>query len=260
MRALHTLTGSAQTVNAQAIVAVVQPLQKAALAKQRDAEIFDRLQCEYIGELVTVLRHRLDAMENGTPIGAAIVAVESRLQSFVQQAIASKADSSSNAADNTPGIASNTATGTASGTASGNTSGNTSLDAMVSPGLAAVFEQEARDLITAMRLDAALLDHTVNSIDARNRLLSNLHTLKGSARMAGQSTLADKAHIMEAQLQDGDIAMRSRAIAEQGVGELQQILSMQVPVDAKPLAPDDSHSLSDATFERLLALATDASV
>ena len=218
LRALHTLTGSAQTVDAQPIVNIVQPLQRAVLHKQRVANTFDYSETVYIGECVAALRARLQSMESGHEVAAQILDTEHRLAGFANRA-ASMQDS---------GLA---------------TRAPKSVDS-----LSAIFEEEARELLTVMRLDGV----------SRTQILGSLHTLKGSARMAHYGAVAEKAHSLEADLQECEDDTCASVIVP-GLADLQQLLLAQsVQEPTSPVA--DTMQLTEATFERMLSLATDASV
>jgi len=150
LRALHTLTGSAQTVGASDIVALVQPLQRATLDRQRRGEWFDRSETEYIGELVEALGARLEASINDGEVSPRIIAIEQRMPLLLRDTTV------------TPVLAE---------------SGREVLPEVDS--LAAVFDQEARDLLIDF---SSATDVAHDPVAA----LAVLHTLKGSARMAGQ--------------------------------------------------------------------------
>ena len=95
-------------------------------------------------------------------------AIEARLSAFVARIIPG-----SNAVDSGLGLASNVR----------------SLDD--------VFGQEARELLDRMRLIVHSAVHGPAEIRA---VLSLLHTLKGSARMAGRVTIAEHAHALESDM------------------------------------------------------------
>lgn len=61
LRALHTLTGSAQTVDATAIADLVRPLQRAAVERQRSGVAFDDGEIRGLLDTIAELRRRLKA-------------------------------------------------------------------------------------------------------------------------------------------------------------------------------------------------------
>ena len=248
LRALHTLSGSAQTVDAQHIVAVVQPLQRVALARHRRDAPFDRAEIDYVGELADVLRARLEALESGAPVADFVLRTEARLPAFVAAGLAEpRADEPSDMR---------------------------SLDS--------VFDEEARELLARLQ-EALSSEHDTER--ATDRALGYLHTLKGSARMVGRHELAARAHALEGLVQEtpsGEV--RYRALAE-GRRELQALLldtsvpdrdrSVAVPLGSSDEEPRpsraaasvdsaggarDAASVPAATFENLLTLATDVTV
>ena len=213
LRALHTLSGSAQTVDAHHIVAVVQPLQRVALARQRSDVPFDAAETAYVGELVGVLRARLDALESGAPVDPSVPAVEGRLEAFVAAAL---------------GVGRDGARGTG---------------AFERRSLDAVFDEEARELLT--RLNRALADER-DAASGSDRALGHLHTLKGSARMAGRHALAERAHALEGRVQGMPSGEARRRALIAGRRELQSLLLDTMPREAPSGAPVDGDAPGDA--------------
>ena len=235
LRALHTLTGSAQTVDARAIVSIAQQLQRAALQHQRLGQMFSRDETRFIGDLVRALQARLAAMEHSSEITADIIRIEHQLADFAEQSGAFAA---------------------VTATVPGN-------DPQSVP-LAAVFREEANELMESLVADAVLLDDAEFSATSHAHALGVLHTFKGSARMAGFQELADRAHKLEAELQAGADPGQRRRLLEQGLGELQSLQLTSRPhgsetTDTVAQKPD-SLRLSEVIFERLLSLASDTSV
>ncbi|NND91493.1 MAG: response regulator [Granulosicoccus sp.] len=240
LRALHTLAGSAQTVDAPSIMAIVQPLQRAALARQREGSTFDAPETRFIGELLGALRARLDALVTGEPEHTEAVAVEQRLPAFLASVIPG-----SDAAESGLGLASNVR----------------SLDH--------VFGEEAGELLDRLRLISRNPDC---GPDEARAALSVLHTLKGSARMAGRVAIADHAHALEEQLQNLGDPREMAAALKSGYATLNGFVSqasayMSVATaggraSGQPGLPRTEESLmvSDSAFDGLLDLATDVTV
>jgi len=232
LRALHTLTGSAQTVDAQSIIAIVQPLQKTALKKQRNGEFFNRAETEYIGELLDVLQARLAAMEAEQPFTDDNDAVMSRLHDFV-------ARSEPWVPERKPGLQI-----------------NEHVTAIEN-----VFQQESRELLDALRADAQRLADDSQREDAIEKILRCLHTIKGSARMAGQLTLADRAHALEDEIgaaEGTDLDL----VVQNGLGELQTLMLVEktVAVEAEVVKHSEPMVLTEASFENMFTLASRATV
>jgi len=82
LRALHTLTGSAQSIEAPHIVAIVQPLQRAALARQRVGSYFDEAETSFVGDLVVALRARLETHGGVAEVSQSVIAIENKLGNF----------------------------------------------------------------------------------------------------------------------------------------------------------------------------------
>ncbi len=236
LRSLHTLAGSAQAVDAPYIGAIVQPLQRAALARQREGSSFDAAETRYIGELLVALRARLNSLATDAPAEPEVEAIEARLSAFVARIIPG-----SNAVDSGLGMASNVR----------------SLDD--------VFGGEARELLDRMRLVVHSAVHGPAEIRA---VLSLLHTLKGSARMAGRVIIAEHAHALESEIKKLHEAPALAAALKAGYAALNG-LTTQASAQASLSASSTSHSgtyvsdsmlVSDSAFEGLLDVATDVTV
>ncbi|ASJ71334.1 response regulator [Granulosicoccus antarcticus] len=238
LRSLHTLAGSAQAVDAPYIAAIVQPLQRAALARQREGSSFDAPEARYIGELLAALRARLNSLATGESVEPEVEAVEARLSAFVARIIPG-----SDAADSGLGLASNVR----------------SLDD--------VFGEEAGDLLDRLRL---IVHSEVHGPGEIRSALALLHTLKGSARMAGRVTIAEHAHVLESELKKLHEAPALTAALKAGYATLRGLTtqaSAQLSVtgsggEAAVAGNYQSDSLlvSDSAFEGLLDLATDVTV
>ena len=241
VRALHTLAGSAQAVGASEITSIVQPLQRVALTKQREGTSFDAADTRYIRELLKALRARLNSVASGEPVEAEIEEIESRLPGFMGKII--------------PG--------------SDSRSGSLTLASNVRS-LHDVFAEEARELLDRLR---SIVQRSSPESCEIEPALSMLHTLKGSARMAGRSIIADHAHQLETRLQAGteDPGVQFAAL-KHGLATLSGLVfqaSAQASVDEThegdeyPLSPkpaSDALLVNDEAFEGLLDLATDVTV
>ncbi len=236
LRSLHTLAGSAQAVDAPYIAAIVQPLQRASLARQREDSSFDAAETRYIGELLVALRARLNSLATDETVEPEVESIEARLSAFVARVIPG-----SNAVDSGLGLAPNVR----------------SLDD--------VFVEEARELLDRMRLIVHSAVHGPAEIRA---VLSLLHTLKGGARMAGRVTIAEHVHALESEIKKLHEAPALAAALKAGYATLNGLItqaSAQVTLGAgSPSLSDtylpDSMLVSDSAFEGLLDVATDVTV
>ncbi len=237
LRALHTLTGSAQTVDAQGIISIAQPLQKAALQKQRNGESFNRAETEYIGELLSIIDNRLAAMEADKPASDDDAAIMERLHEFV--------------ARSEPWVPERR--------------GGLQLNSSIST-IENIFEEEARELLEALRFEALRLPDDDQREDAIERMMQCLHTIKGSARMAGQLALADRAHTLEDEMRLAD-GVTLDSVVQTGLGELQTLLLVDRPAaepesvkQSESASPAQAMGLTEAGFENMLSLSTQATV
>jgi len=243
LRALHTLTGSAQTVDAQGIIAVAQPLQKAALQKQRNGESFNRAETEYIGEVLEILQGRLDAMEANRVFNDDDTAVMARLQEFV--------------ARSEPWVPER------KGDLQLGAQLNDDVSVKESNSIESVFEQEARELLESLRVQSHRLSDDEQRSDAIDQILNRLHTIKGSARMAGQLALAERAHELEDEVRLADGVALDEAVFN-GLGELQTLMLVDAPaetaVEMQAAPVSEPMGLTESTFENMVSLATRASI
>ncbi len=240
LRALHTLTGSAQTVDAPHIVGIVQPLQRVALARQRLGHFFDVSETRFVGDLVVALRARLESLSNGEAVGQSVLAIEQKLGGFLASTIPG-----STVQDTGLGIAANVR----------------SLDD--------VFGEEADELLERLRAILNVADH--QSSDTREAL-SVLHTLKGSARMAGRVAIAEQAHALESEMQESPSIQAQAEILRSGYSALSELHTQAGAAQiiqhaqtehtqaAAPTPSKDSLWVSDTAFDALLDLATDVTV
>ncbi len=265
LRALHTLAGSAQTVGASSIFSIAQPLQKSVLHKQHTNDVFNEQDTLFIRGLVDELQTRLSHWQDND-------------HNFSEHDVA-------NSEAITEGLNRLAA-------------GNKPLTAVSkqSDSIEAVFKDESRSLLEAMRDDAQGLMHADEPDLVAERILGRLHTLKGSARMAGQQSLADRAHELEEDIQQSDsIELESKV--QFGLADLQKLmlLSAEQPeedvadgtvvveqlsegapqrdviaeldvskgsTDSADLISDSQSSmgLSESAFEQMLSLSTAAAV
>ena len=164
VRALHTLTGSAQTARVDAIASLLSPVEIAVKRKQRAGGRFSRGETLYLSEVVIALEDRLDAFREGRAEPQSVADVEARLESFTERVLAETDD-----------IARAPRLGE----------------------LQSVFLEEAQDLVEHLQ---GLMSHWKSNPRERSfipDLQATLHTLKGSARVASYTGIADLAHAME---------------------------------------------------------------
>ncbi len=267
IRALHTLTGSAQTVNAQGIVEISQPLQKAVLIKQRNNDSFNRQETQYIESLVSALKEELALLKDGAEISDAALSVKQALPEFV--AGIQSWVSGSNVANVLSAEPQNDQSEQASRV--GQTIQNTHVRSANTADISSVFDEEARELLGNMREASKGINSGSNELTTATlrSILADLHTLKGSARMAGQLALADKAHELEAQLQQIEQS-QSHLSSEQereqlltvvttGLASIQSLL-LEAPTAKASASKEATTGISEAAFARMLSLASKASV
>lgn len=194
LRALHTLSGCTQTVDATDIVAIVNPLQKSALRLQRAGENFTDAETDYIERLALAMEARLVSFEHRGDVDESVRAIEAELPNFVDQVSARlQPDSADTGSQDSAKV-------TSWLIAKSNTVEKNEA------GLSSIFRAEADDLMMQLRTHTAnVLSATSNdSVDSahngasdREGVLRVLHTIKGSARMAGNHVMADAAHELE---------------------------------------------------------------
>ncbi|MFK7893296.1 MAG: response regulator [Granulosicoccus sp.] len=244
LRALYTLTSSAQTVNSGEILAIVQPLQKAALAKQRLEESFDAAQTRYIGDLAMALRSRLDSLNRGIPVGKSVRTVEKKLEEFLSSVCSGNEERKA----------------------------ETRADFLSTDSpLEEVFAQEAEELLERLIELSRADPFTQSTVETS---LGLLHTLKGSARMVGKVNLAQTVHSLEAEIAELPDLSEQHSILQMGVTQIQNQLQQHTgqSVDDSvggrllPEEPDRKKKKTDdvlvthSAYETLLDMATELTV
>ena len=186
------------------------------------------------------MRARLESLNSGEPVGQSVLTIEQKLGSFLSASIPG-----SDSADSGLGIAANVR----------------SLDD--------VFGEEAGELLDRLRATVNSAQYDVG--DTQNAL-ALLHTLKGSARMAGRAAIAEHAHALESELQSIDSVQGQSEALREGFGTLRDLITQSdvkqfvAQAQAKSVITDtantstDSLSVSDTAFDALLDLATDVTV
>ncbi|MBX2885493.1 MAG: response regulator [Granulosicoccus sp.] len=238
LRALHTLTSSAQTVEAHQVLAIVQPLQRAALARQRLEQSFDAPQTRYIGDLAMALRARLDAMGKGTDVGHSVKAVEQKLDSFIDSVLpGNETEHAADAADQTSSLED-------------------------------VFVEEADELLE--RLGELVSTDNIDE-QALQRSLGLLHTLKGSARMVGKMSIAETVHELESKVREEPDLESKGAVIKSGYRTIQSMMRqtadqqlLAAQSDSKSASIVESKSegfqVSEKAFESLLDMSTELTI
>lgn len=267
LRALHTLSGCAQTVSAEHIVSIVQPLQKAALALQRSNDHFSTTETDYIDDLADALEARLDSFQHHNMIDEKTLQTERELPDFVTTVLAR---SQPDVPPAPLGLARNITEfknrpSSSSGTALGN--------------LASIFRAEADDLMLRLRSHAAALLSVADAISgddssmiggraasmsaahdamqskARENALKVLHTLKGSARMAGNHAMADAAHDVESDVSSITDASEFGHLIRAALPRLQDTLTDETSYKAIGglYSPDASQATDTLQVDGLIA-------
>lgn len=245
LRALHTLTGSAQTINAEEVVAIVLPLQRASLSLHREGRYFDAGQTRYIGELVVALRSRLGTINTDKPIPDAIKSVEARIGEFLSQTV--------------PGISESGQDQTVS----------LSMGSQIKS-LEDVFSDESSEILDKLRHVIRRIPFDQSSLrDAQ----SLLHTLKGSARMVGRLSISECTHEIESELQALDSLSLQLEVLKTGYRSLHgYLLQSSARRMTKLSAEDETRGVSPRVAgerngfdygmdaDNLLDLATDLTV
>lgn len=196
LRALHTLTGSAQTINATDVVAIVLPLQRASLSLHREGRHFDATQTHFIGELVVALRSRLDAINSGESLTDDGRKIEEKLDGFLSETVPGLAESGQDSAV------------------------SLSIGSHVKS-LEDVFSDESAEILEKLR---RLIRQTPFDHESLNAAQNLLHTLKGTARMVGKLSISECAHQIESDLQSADSAQLQLDALKAGYRSLHSLL------------------------------------
>ncbi|MDD2609677.1 MAG: Hpt domain-containing protein [Giesbergeria sp.] len=127
---------------------------------------------------------------------------------------------------------------------------------MIDPDLFPIFEEEAQELLP--RLGASLRQWSARpaNLAARSELLRALHTLKGSARLAGAMRLGEMAHRLESAIEELDVdtvtseqidPMLARLDSLQANFDVLRVISAQGPAEPVVVeAPKSSNATASA--------------
>ncbi len=246
LRALHTLSGCAQTVDATDIVSIVQPLQKTALTLQRSAKDYTDAETDFIERLTDAMDARLQSFQHQEPVDQSILAIESELPDFVEVILARSKPLSGDSEGDRP-------------VPNKVSSWLIAKSNRVEPseaGLSSIFRAEADDLMLRLRTHTSVLLQADSKAEskpsneelaaARDGALKVLHTIKGSARMAGNHAMADAAHDLES-----DVTRLNESV-EFGETIRQRLPHLQATID-----PATNFSVDEDTDAAELEASTD---
>ena len=223
VRALHTLGGSAQTVGAAAIVNIIEPMQQRVAERAEQGLDLSTTDVDDLSRAASDVRALLQD-EWAVPDSPSAPASGSRPDVLDTDGRDRLAHRNSKQAAHT---------------------------------LADVFADEARELIARLRIDEP---DRLPGEAVRARALSALHTLKGSARVAGWTTLAELAHEHESVVQGAPLSQLSGVLSE-----ARRELEAASPGITKTSRQTDRVIVSgDArvhgdSWDRLIALSSDVS-
>ena len=218
LKVLHSLTELAQSVGASQVLATAQPLQRAALALHREGHQFDASQTRFIGELVNAMRVRVQVFDSDRPVDANTTRVENELPEFVE-AIRKKTQTIKEKPPALLALRTEELT------------------------LEEVFAREAVEILERVN---ELLADKVFSQEVLNEILASVHTLKGSARMAGKTAIHESAHLLESSVQESRTLADKKETLTQGCLHLQSFL-LQAPSQAPLQTPLQMNSAQSNT-------------
>jgi len=219
LRALHTLSGSARTAAATRVDEIARPMHHGAMALQARAEPLDSASVALFEEAVTALERARLGYERDDEAPAPRDGLTGELGAIGQAPV-------SLPATRIPPVPERV------GAPAVRPAKRHSLDE--------IFAEEARELLDKL---AAIADGPGPQGPRADRALMALHTLKGSARVAGQPQLADRAHEAESEVaaaaSDADCIARLRTVRR----ELDALLvSPMASVRPVPATVADRHA------------------
>jgi chemosensory pili system protein ChpA (sensor histidine kinase/response regulator) len=224
-RALHTLAGSAGMAGATRIAAVVEPLERYARAAADAGATASPQFLAVLKDALAAVRDMHATLAHSQPKANAYANLAQRGLALPQPEVSS-AQVASGAAPRTIALA--------------------ELGEF-DPELAAVFLEEANELLEATDSALAGWQRERNNAQHVGELQRHLHTLKGGARMAGISPMGDLSHEMESMLTevvDGRQPMSTAmfAVAQRSVDRLhrmlEQVYAKQPIVDGTDLVAE----------------------
>lgn len=231
LRALHTLTESAQSNDATAVVLIAQPLQRVSLALYREGQYFSDEQIRTVGELMQSLRNRMATDRKGEHLSPEDLEIKKTLSAFLIQVnddLRQTANDSS--VDQALTISSDVSS------------------------LSDVFVEEASFILDQLR---SIVQRKSFDSAAHMDTLALLHTLKGSARIAGKESLCNSTHELEKELQALDAPDERLMALEQGYWSLQsdflQLTTRRVPDKTQEISdvPATNHAAALGQFAEI---------
>ncbi len=255
LRALHTLTGTAQTVSEQSIIALAEPLQIVALQRQRNNQVFNADETQLVEQVVDGLQARLEALKAGSDAADIFVDTEQAIADFAEAVVSEPLVYALEPQ---------------------------TVEQRLSTSLKGVFVEEATDLLEQVRV--SIDQHKNGNIELQSlldELKSPVHTLKGSARMAGFTDFATRVHDLEPLLDAGlqadiarieqEIAMLQPMLLGQSLPTAASVADSITGPQARTALPTNQHtaqqalseeniSVSETGFAKMMSLATQASV
>jgi chemosensory pili system protein ChpA (sensor histidine kinase/response regulator) len=211
LRAAHTLAGSSRTAGLTAIDALATALERALSAGQTH-----RIAC---GELpAALLAQAVQALDQ------AVAQVENRILPQPAPALIDALRAWSEQIQRFAAAAPEPAVGSALPAAASGQDRRLVRDD-IDPQLLPIFLEEAHDLVPLLGEDLRHLRAEPGDPQAAQSLRRVLHTLKGSARMAGAMRLAELVHLMESEVEAAEGAGLSSALFERLEGELDRLVA-----------------------------------
>ncbi|MEW5710191.1 MAG: Hpt domain-containing protein [Pseudomonadota bacterium] len=213
LRGAHTLAGSSRTAGLAAIDALATALERALSAWQAHRVVCGELPTALLAQAVEALDQAVTQVESRTlprPATALIDALHAWNEEIQVAAAAA--------------VPAPTASSALSPASSGQDRRLVRDD--IDPQLLPIFLEEAHELVPLLGEDLRHLRAEPGDLQASQSLRRVLHTLKGSARMAGAMRLAELVHLMESEVEaaaeDADF---SPALLERLEGELDRLVA-----------------------------------
>ncbi|MEM7207969.1 MAG: Hpt domain-containing protein [Pseudomonadota bacterium] len=167
IRALHTLHGSAQTAQVDAIAKLTGPFEKVAKHKREIGSAFDPKENELLDESVECVRETLDALITNNEIPDRAHVLAEQIAGYTEQSLAEIDDAPVDDGDGE---------------------------------LRRIFIEEAEELINSAESIITMWRESPEDNRPVSEMKRRLHTLKGGARMAGYSPVADLTHALESSI------------------------------------------------------------
>ena len=181
LRTIHTMRGSARTAGVTHISELCEPLEEIISTAIKHSLEFNNDQVHLIQSCLHQIETDLNNIDQAVDVPALNTELLAKLHKFNEELLNKHADNSNHSTSRT--------------TKSNSSMVDSSQDR--DEELCEIFFEEAEDVLSSCQSSLQRLKDNINDAEALSELRRQFHTLKGSSRMAGFSTIGEMSHVTE---------------------------------------------------------------